>query len=115
MTSIFDKQKVEKLKKVDLSRKGSVDERLVDFLSKLNNHQDFFSLSSCSGRIIIFVGGEQIKKQGCQWVNCIFYLDISILSIIQRRDISFKTYHYITHHTYYVSAGVGGASMYLKF
>lgn len=67
MTSIFDKQKAEKLKKVDLSRKGSVDEPIVEFLKKLNGHPDFVSLSSCSGRIIIFVGSESVKK-GCQWI-----------------------------------------------
>lgn len=67
MSSLFDRQKAEKLKKVDLSRKGSVDEPIVDFLQKLNQHQDFVSLSSCSGRIIIFVGSDNVKK-GCQWI-----------------------------------------------
>lgn len=67
MSSLFDRQKAEKLKKVDLSRKGSVDEPIVEFIQKLNQHQDFVSLSSCSGRIIIFVGSDNVKK-GCQWI-----------------------------------------------
>jgi len=67
MTSLFDRQKAEKLSKVDLSRKGSVDAPIVDFLKRLNGHSDYVSLSSCSGRIIIFVSGENIKK-GCQWI-----------------------------------------------
>lgn len=67
MTSLFDRQKAEKLSKVDLSRKGSVDEPIVDFLQKLNRHSDYVSLSSCSGRIIVFVGGDNLKK-GCQWI-----------------------------------------------
>ena len=46
---------------------GSVDEPIVEFLQKLNHHQDFVSLSSCSGRIIIFVGSDNVKK-GCQWI-----------------------------------------------
>ena len=55
------------MSKVDLSRKGSVDAPIVNFLKKLNGHSDYVSLSSCSGRIIIFVSGENIKK-GCQWI-----------------------------------------------
>ena len=45
MSSLFDKQKALKLSKVDLSRKGSVDEPIVEFLKKLNGHKDFVSLS----------------------------------------------------------------------
>ncbi len=67
MTTLFDRQKAEKLSKVDLSRKGSVDAPIVEFLQKLNAHPDYVSLSSCSGRIIIFVGGDNIKKN-CQWI-----------------------------------------------
>ena len=48
--------------KVDLSRKGSVDAPIFDFLNNLNSHQDYVSLSSCSGRIIIFISGENVKK-----------------------------------------------------
>jgi tRNA wybutosine-synthesizing protein 3 len=67
MTTLFDRQKAEKLSKVDLSRKGSVDAPIFDFLKNLNSHPDYVSLSSCSGRIIIFISGENIKK-GCQWI-----------------------------------------------
>ena len=62
MTTLFDRQKAEKLSKVDLSRKGSVDAPIFDFLKNLNSHPDYVSLSSCSGRIIIFISGENIKK-----------------------------------------------------
>jgi len=51
--SLFDKQKAETLSSSDLSRKGSVDEPIKDFLSDLNNDENYFSLSSCSGRIVI--------------------------------------------------------------
>ena len=62
MTTLFDRQKADKLSKVDLSRKGSVDAPIFDFLNNLNSHQDYVSLSSCSGRIIIFISGENVKK-----------------------------------------------------
>ena len=60
--TLFDRQKADKLSKVDLSRKGSVDAPIFDFLNNLNSHQDYVSLSSCSGRIIIFISGENVKK-----------------------------------------------------
>jgi len=65
--TLFDRQKADKLSKVDLSRKGSVDAPIFDFLNNLNSHQDYVSLSSCSGRIIIFISGENVKK-GCHWI-----------------------------------------------
>jgi len=67
MTTLFDRQKAIALSKVDLSRKGSVDAPIFDFLKNLNCHTDYVSLSSCSGRIIIFISGENVKK-GCQWI-----------------------------------------------
>ena len=50
---LFDKQKLETLKTADLSRKGSFDQLIDDFLRHLNTHNDYFTLSSCSGRIVL--------------------------------------------------------------
>ena len=52
--SVFDKQKKQTLKSLnDLSRKGSFDHSINEFLTKLNNHLDYFTLSSCSGRVLV--------------------------------------------------------------
>ena len=59
--------RAEKLRKSDLSRKGSVDAPIENFLNNLNKHPDYVSLSSCSGRIIIFVSSDNVKK-GCTWI-----------------------------------------------
>lgn len=67
-TTLFDRQKADKLSKVDLSRKGSVDAPIVDFLRKINAHPDYVSLSSCSGRVIIFISSGDNVKKGCQWI-----------------------------------------------
>ena len=65
---VFDKQKEQVLSSVeDLSRKGSVDALIVDFLSELNASKDYFSLSSCSGRIVVVRSQDKVKK-GCQWL-----------------------------------------------
>ena len=50
----FDRQKLKVMESSDLSRKGNVDKDISDLLEKMNSHKDYFSLSSCSGRIVIF-------------------------------------------------------------
>lgn len=71
---LFDKQKLETLKTADLSRKGSFDQLIDDFLRHLNTHNDYFTLSSCSGRIVLLKSQKNVnqinKKKGCQWLIC---------------------------------------------
>ncbi len=59
----FDLAKRRVTSKVDLSRKGSVDEPVRDLLETLNQHPDFFSLSSCSGRIVLLREGTSDGKK----------------------------------------------------
>jgi len=76
--NLFDKQKRLVLQEVeaafDNSRKGSVDALILDFLSQLNGHPDFFSLSSCSGRISVISNRDlrsdsSVRKKGCTWLH----------------------------------------------
>ncbi|XP_069123976.1 tRNA wybutosine-synthesizing protein 3 homolog [Argopecten irradians] len=71
----FDKQKSLALNGTDLSRKGSIDEEIVPLVQHINNHDNFFTTSSCSGRIIVFDDhvddekpGLKVKKKGCKWL-----------------------------------------------
>ena len=61
---LFDKQKLETLKTADLSRKGSFDQLIDDFLRHLNTHIDYFTLSSCSGRIVLLtkMGMSRVRE-----------------------------------------------------
>lgn len=52
--NIFQQQKSTNLAKVDLSRKGSIDEPIVDLVHLINQHDQYFTTSSCSGRICVF-------------------------------------------------------------
>ncbi|XP_023340059.1 tRNA wybutosine-synthesizing protein 3 homolog [Eurytemora carolleeae] len=63
MSTLFDRQKADCFSKIDLSRKGSIDDPIVDIIKHLNNHQDFFSLSSCSGRIVVFAEGDRTDNK----------------------------------------------------
>ena len=66
---MFDAAKSEIVSKADLSRKGQVDEDITELVLKINCHNDLVTLSSCSGRIVVFA--EEIKgaKRGCQWIE----------------------------------------------
>ncbi|XP_060063397.1 tRNA wybutosine-synthesizing protein 3 homolog [Ylistrum balloti] len=75
MDVLFDRQKSLALNGVDLSRKGSIDEEIVPLVQHINNHDNFFTTSSCSGRIIVFDDhideekpGLKVKKKGCKWL-----------------------------------------------
>ncbi|KAJ8319126.1 hypothetical protein KUTeg_004217 [Tegillarca granosa] len=77
---VFVKQKANALNGVDLSRKGSVDAPIQPLIEYINNESDYFTTSSCSGRIIVFddvkptdpssKGDHDIyvKKKGCKWL-----------------------------------------------
>ena len=51
---VFDKQKKESLTGLDHSKKGTFDAPIHDLIVYINSLNDFFTTSSCSGRIIVF-------------------------------------------------------------
>lgn len=65
----FDQQKSTSLSKVDLSKKGSVDEPIQDLVNAINQSSDFFTTSSCSGRALLFSyeTSDKAKKSDCHW------------------------------------------------
>lgn len=70
MDAQFDRQKQTSLSAVDLSRKGSVDAPIEELIQFINSQRNYFTTSSCSGRIIV-VDNEAdgtIKKKGCKWI-----------------------------------------------
>ncbi|XP_037517176.1 tRNA wybutosine-synthesizing protein 3 homolog [Rhipicephalus sanguineus] len=68
----FAKEKRERLGGADVSRKGTIDSRIIDVTDRLNSFPQYCTTSSCSGRIIFFSGaesdvGKPAAKKGCQW------------------------------------------------
>jgi len=64
----FDSQKEQSLSAVDLSRKGSVDVPILDLVNWINNLADYYTTSSCSGRIVLFsLSSDKNKKKGTIW------------------------------------------------
>ncbi len=50
---LFQKQKDSSLSGIDYSKKGSIDKPIVDLVGFINGLENFFTTSSCSGRIAI--------------------------------------------------------------
>ena len=45
----------------DASRKSSIDSRIISLVKEINDSQDFFTTSSCSGRFIAYAQVNNIK------------------------------------------------------
>ena len=52
--SQFSVEKARTLGQLDLSRKGCVDEAIVSLVEYINARDQYYTTSSCSGRIIVF-------------------------------------------------------------
>ncbi|KAM4871915.1 tRNA wybutosine-synthesizing protein 3 homolog isoform 3-T3 [Thomomys bottae] len=67
----FGRWKAQRLSRADLSRKGSVDEDVVELVWLLNSRDQFVTTSSCAGRILLLDGGVngfEVQKQNCCWL-----------------------------------------------
>lgn len=58
MAAAFENQKLAVLSQADLSKKGSIDDPIKGLIQYINDTENFFSTSSCSGRICVFSSAE---------------------------------------------------------
>ncbi|XP_018535166.1 LOW QUALITY PROTEIN: tRNA wybutosine-synthesizing protein 3 homolog [Lates calcarifer] len=71
MDKTFSQWKKQALSKLDLSKKGSVDQDIEHVVSLLNSCEEYFTTSSCSGRTILIDGAPEssdVQKQNCIWL-----------------------------------------------
>ena len=97
MMDLFDKQKKFCLEGLDLSRKGSIDAPILKLTEQINNHPDMFTLSSCSGRVVILreaeAGTSGVRKAGCDWLvvsHTRLEFDSQVRNILADRDRQLK-------------------------
>lgn len=64
----FEKEKKEFLAKKDKSRKASIDVKIRRLVNKINSLDDFFTTSSCSGRIMLFALPKSNKKNDVRYL-----------------------------------------------
>lgn len=58
----FQKQKEIQLAKKDKSKKGSIDEKIIKLCEKINSKPQYFTTSSCAGRIILIKDSKEKKE-----------------------------------------------------
>lgn len=64
----FDHEKKQALRKIDKSKKGHIDKQILSLVNLINNHSNYYTTSSCSGRIMLFLPSQTGKKQDAEWL-----------------------------------------------
>jgi len=64
----FLKQKSDFLKKIDKSKKKTIDKEIIPLIKSINKKPNYYTTSSCSGRIVVLKKGLQ-KKRGTKWLS----------------------------------------------
>ena len=67
MPDIFTKEKQGFLSKKDKSKKGSIDKEIVPLITLINRHPNYYTTSSCSGRIVLLLRPTS-KKNEASWL-----------------------------------------------
>jgi len=62
----FDNEKKQTLEKIDHSKKGSIDKQILSLIKKINSYPDYYTTSSCAGRILLIKKAE--KKHEAEWL-----------------------------------------------
>jgi len=97
----FNINKKNALTKLDKSKKGDIDKDLVHLLKTINKTEDYFTTSSCSGRILITAKGERKDKHDWLLVSheSVKFLEIQkiLKNLNIKKDIWFKQEPFIIH------------------
>jgi tRNA wybutosine-synthesizing protein 3 len=103
----FDEQKkkyIDELKSGDndRSKKGSVDKIILPLLNEINSKGNYYTTSSCAGRIVVLEKGNDFKKHETNWLLC-SHSPLTIqklkksLEIIPKNPVWFKQESFIVH------------------
>jgi len=66
----FAKEKADFLSKKDKSRKGSIDSKIKKLVEKINSSNNYFTTSSCAGRILLLAQPKSNKKSEVRYLFC---------------------------------------------
>ena len=64
----FGKEKKEFLNKKDKSRKKKIDIKIKKLVDRINSLDDFYTTSSCSGRILLIAQHKSGRKDKAKWM-----------------------------------------------
>lgn len=63
----FSEQKKQVLSRIDKSKKGEIDDGIKAVVDIINSKSNYYTTSSCSGRIIL-IQKKSTKKYDCEWI-----------------------------------------------
>jgi tRNA wybutosine-synthesizing protein 3 len=97
---MFDKQKKQVLERKDKSVKGSIDKPIRKLVDLVNSLDDYYTTSSCSGRIFLIERTESGKKNESKWL-LVKHAKISFnevkKALISNKKVWFKQESMIIH------------------
>ena len=98
----FDKKKKGCLSKIDKSKKGSVDKKIKKLVDLINSLKDYYTTSSCSGRILLIKRPKSGKKCDVDFLfeshNKVSFDEIrEKLKSIPEQDVWFRQESMILH------------------
>jgi len=73
----FENQKKTFLSKLDKSKKGGIDRDILPLINKINKSKNYYTTSSCSGRVVL-LSQKLNQKKGAKWL------------FISHKKVSFK-------------------------
>ncbi len=80
----FDNEKKTFLAKLDKSKKGSIDEKIIPLIIVFNKTSNYYTTSSCSGRVYLWRGSG--KKNETEWIRVSHDLiDVNFVQL-ERKD-----------------------------
>lgn len=92
----FENQKKTFLKRLDKSKKGSIDREIIPLINKINKNPDYYTTSSCSGRIVLITAG----KKPAEWIftshKQVAFRQIKQINL-EKKDVWFKMEPFIIH------------------
>lgn len=72
------KKTLSELGKTDRSKKGSIDSEIHPLVDTINQHPDFYTTSSCAGRILCIKVPFPTKKQSAEWLYLTHNIDAAV-------------------------------------
>lgn len=97
----FDNDKKNFLRKIDKSKKGFVDKEIKPLVSKINSLKNYYTTSSCAGRVLLLIRKGK-KKHETEWLFAkhrkISFNELKReLKKLPRQDVWFKQEGAILH------------------
>ena len=98
----FEKEKKDCLGKIDKSKKGSIDKKIKNLVELINSLKNYYTTSSCSGRILLIIRPKSGKKCDVDFLfeshNKVSFKEVKVcLESIPEQDLWFRQESMILH------------------